>query len=215
MARFSWRKCFGFESNLNGRAALLRQSRPRVEQFEDRLAPAIWTVTTLSDAGQSGSLRYAINNAGTGDTIQFQAGLNGAIDLSTSGQGGLTLSKNVTIDGAGASITIEGGSTAGNSTNAQVFLVKAGVTANLNDLTISNGYAPNGGGIDNNGTLTVSNCTLVGNYASSNGGGIANYASTVTITNSTFANNSAGNSGGGLYLLHFLTKPNSRQWGPG
>jgi hypothetical protein len=68
-----------------------------VEQFEDRLAPAIVTVTTLSDApAHTGtSLRDAITASNPGGTIQFQAGLKGAIDLNTTqgGQGGLTLSK--------------------------------------------------------------------------------------------------------------------------
>jgi uncharacterized delta-60 repeat protein/CSLREA domain-containing protein len=204
MARSSWRKWFSSASLFARRDRLRQFTRPRMELLEDRLAPAIITVTTVADtAGHAGtSLRDAITAAHAGDTIQFQSGLSGAIDLSTSegGHGGLTLSKNLTIDGTAASITIEGGATPGQSTNAQVFVVNAGVTANLNDLTISNGYGGSGGGINNSGTLKVSNSTLVGNHASGNGGGIANFGSTVTITNSTFASNSAGNSGGGLYL---------------
>src|SRR5258708_14920111 len=36
MARFSWRKWFGFESTLSRRDQLRDRSRPRVEQLEDR-----------------------------------------------------------------------------------------------------------------------------------------------------------------------------------
>jgi CSLREA domain-containing protein len=215
MARFSWRKWFGFETKLNRRERLRRPGRPRVEQFEDRLAPSVnpLLVTTLSDASSQSniSLRDAIAAANPGDTIQFQAGLSGTIDLSTSegGQGTLTLSNNVTIDGTGASITIEGGNTAGSSSNAEPFVVNNGVTAVLNDLTISNGYGSNGGGVYNNGgTLTVSNSTITSCTASGDGGGIYSW-STLTVSNSTFTNNSASVWGGGIYSSYVLTVSNS------
>jgi hypothetical protein len=179
-----------------------------LEPLEDRLAPAIRTVNTLSDANDPSiaSLRNAIAAASSGDTIQFLPGLRGAIDLSTheGGQGTLSLAKNVTIDGAGAFITIEGGSTQGSSSNARPFATNSGVTADLNDLTISNGHVVGvGGGIFNNGTLTVSNCTLSGNVAVSSdgsavvGGGICN-GGTLTVSNCTLLNNRA-DLGGGIY----------------
>jgi CSLREA domain-containing protein len=151
--------------------------RPQLEVLEVRLAPAILTVNTTADETDHTdsvlSLREAIAAANPGDTIQFTAGLSGAIDLSTSegGQGTLTLTKSVRIDGTGATITIEGGNTnaAISPTNAQVFVVNSGITATLNDLTISNGYASDGGGIDNAGTLTVSNCIFAGNSADQGG----------------------------------------------
>jgi hypothetical protein len=80
MARFSWRKWFGFESNLNRHDALRRRSRPRLELLEDRLAPAAYTVNALTDTGAgsgfAGDLRYCINasnnNPGPGtNTISF------------------------------------------------------------------------------------------------------------------------------------------------
>jgi hypothetical protein len=37
--------------------------------------------------------------------------------------------------------------------------------ATLNNLTLTHGSSSSGGGILNNGTLTVSNCTLMGNSA--------------------------------------------------
>jgi hypothetical protein len=181
--------------------------RPRLEALEDRLAPAILTVTTLSDAAShiGTSLRDALAAAAAGDTVQFQAGLSGAIDLSTSekGQGTLTLSKNVTIDGTGASVTVEGGSTAFSVShalsNAQPFVVNSGVTAALKNLTISNGLSPSdtedGGGILNVGTLTVSNCTLSGNSAGTAGGGIFN-TGTMTVSDCTLSQNQSSNGGG-------------------
>ncbi|MGI8687136.1 MAG: hypothetical protein ACR2M3_01030, partial [Thermomicrobiales bacterium] len=156
------------------------------------------TVTNCTDSGVSGdgSLRGEIAAAGSGDTISFTAGLN-----CTSGGAGpivvgstLTLAQNVTIDGTGATIAVDGGYTGGN-TGVQVFAVNSAVTASLNTLTIQHGKAGDGGGILNNGgTLTVTNSTLSGNSAT-NGGGIYNNG-TLTVTNSTFSGNSATNDGG-------------------
>jgi hypothetical protein len=192
-----------------------RRTRLNLELLEDRLAPAIYMVNALTDTGAgtglSGDLRYAINNARTGDTIQFQAGLTGTIDLSTAegGQGTLALGKDVTIDGTGASITIEGGKTPFSTSNAMPFQVLQGVTAILNNLTISNGYANKGGGINNAGKLTVSNCTITTSAAGSFGGGIYN-SGTLIASNSTVSANTvfAGDlsktgDGGGIYnALH-------------
>ena len=48
----------------------------------------------------------------------------------------------------------------------QVLLVNLGATLTLNDLTIANGSSGYGGGIYNDGTLTVTNSTFSGNSAS-------------------------------------------------
>ena len=66
-------------------------------------------------------------------------------------------------------------------------------TSTLVGLTITGGLtADSGGGIDNDGTLTVTNSTIANNSAGyGDGGGIYN-AGTMTVTNSTIANNSAG-----------------------
>ena len=56
-------------------------------------------VTTTADSG-AGSLRAAIAAASDGDTIQFDAALNGQSITLTSGT--LTIDKNITIDGPGA-----------------------------------------------------------------------------------------------------------------
>jgi predicted outer membrane repeat protein len=76
-----------------------------------------------------------------------------------------------------------------------LFDVATGASLTLTNLTIQNGLASGaGGGILNNGTLSVSGCTLSGNSAGS-GGGISN-AGTMTVQNSTLSGNSAGVGGG-------------------
>jgi hypothetical protein len=63
--------------------------------------------------------------------------------------------------------------------------------------TFSGNSAASGGGIENDSTLTVTDCTLSGNSAAS-GGGIVN-AGTLTLTSSTIADNSASSFGSGIY----------------
>ena len=69
----------------------------------------------------------------------------------------------------------------------------------LDGLTIEDGNAGSGsgGGIDNAGTLIITNSTLVDNTAGASGGGIDNTGS-LTVTNITFTGNSAGANGGGI-----------------
>jgi uncharacterized delta-60 repeat protein len=166
------------------------------------------------------SLREAIayaDSLGGNKTITFAPGLSGAIDLRTSegGQGTLTLDANVTIDGTGASITIEGGSTDGNQSNVRPIVVNSGATAVLNDLTVSNGVGsgPGGGDILNDGTLSVLNCVVIGGGAGpgANGGGILNDGA-LTVTNCTLGSALANDGaiyGGGLYNQGTATLTNT------
>jgi hypothetical protein len=83
-----------------------------------------------------------------------------------------------------------------------VFTVDSGATASISGLTIANGYTTgNGGGIYNDGNLTLSDVTLCGNSATGSnswGGGIYNDDGSMTLTTVNFANNSAY-AGGGLF----------------
>src|SRR5262245_61667752 len=85
-----------------------RTFRPTITLLEDRAAPALFTVSNLTDAGV-GSLRQAIGLANTSagaDQIQFAAGLSGQITL-TSGE--LDVTDDLAIIGPGAAnLTING-----------------------------------------------------------------------------------------------------------
>jgi hypothetical protein len=108
--------------------------------------------------------------------------------------GTITVSSDTTIDGTGQTITINGGGV------VQLFIVNTGVTLNLNQITVADGFVSdgNGGAVLNNGTLNVTNCTFQGNLAGSgkysssggNGGAISNN-DYLTVTNSAFENNTA------------------------
>jgi len=131
-------------------------------------------VTTNADSG-AGSLREKIADTNC-STINFNS--NYTIVLSSE----LTISRNVTIDGAGHAITISGNNA------VRVFYVNTGVTFNLSNLTVANGKVSsgNGGGIYNTGTLNVTNSTFSDNSAGGSGGGIFN-TGTLNVSNSTFS----------------------------
>ena len=117
-------------------------------------------VTTLADSGL-GSLRQALADAQDGDTITF--GVTGTIPLSN---GPLVIAQDVLIEGPGAAqLTISGNQT------SRVFVVPSGVTATIAAVTIREGRITgatiddSGGGIRNDGTLTVMHSTSTGNSA--------------------------------------------------
>ena len=173
-------------------------------------AATTWTVTKTADTNDGAcdsdcSLREAIAVAPSGDTIIFASNLSGrTITVGST----LTLSKNVTIDGTAlaAPITIDGA-------NAyQVFIVNAGVTAALNRLSITRGKAGSalqGGGLVNNGTLTVTNCIFSGNTAYYGGGLINQNQATLMVTNCIFSANTSHSGGGGLRNNGTMTVINS------
>lgn len=177
------------------------------------------TVTSTMDPSENGklTLRDAVNAANgggcTGDAITFATGLTGTITLAQA-SGTLVLNHNVTITGPTGTngVTIDGGCTdcapggAGtNSTGVGVLFVNSNITATLANLTIANGHVrPSdpghtyGGGIENNGTLTLTNCTFLNNRADRRGGGLDNETkATVTVTGSTFTGNSTSAGFGG------------------
>jgi hypothetical protein len=167
-------------------------------------APQSLVVTTLLDeTNPSGtnSLRQAIYFAESlsgPQTITFDPSIltkqsGNVIDL----QSALPdLIGNITIKGPGANVlTVQRDA---KDAAFSVFTVDARATATISSLTIFGGSAAQGGGIDNLGTLTVSDCTLSGNQANDGLGGGINNTGSLTVSNSTLAGNAAG-SGGGIY----------------
>jgi len=172
----------------------------------ERVAAAGYIVNVTTDtgagSGTTGDLRYALMQvdagAGTGDTITITA--TGTITL-TSALPALT--KPVAITGPGAAMLTVQAAAMPKTAAYGVFTVNTGVAASISNLTITNGNSGDaGGGINNAGTLMVSNSTLTGNAASGSlgGGGIFN-GGTLTVTNSTLSGNTATgslNGGGGI-----------------
>ncbi len=137
-------------------------------------------------------------------------------------RGDLDLTDDVEIRGAGAHLTrIDAAGL------DRLFHVAGGVIATITDLEARNGDAGsgNGGGIENDGELTLTRVALRDSFAQGPGGGIRNNAlltlrgtlvagnetddhgggidnhGTSVLENSTFSGNDGGNLGGGLYNL--------------
>ena len=166
------------------------------EQLEERAVPAVVTLTvgSLADSG-AGTLRQAITTADQG-----AASNSYVINIVTPGTVTLEsvlpdLSRNITINGLGASTsTVQRDLSA---SSFRIFKVDAGETVDISGLTIARGNAGNGsgGGLDNFGTLTVSNSVFSSDSAGFGGGLFSD--GTATVSGSTFTSNSA-TFGGGL-----------------
>jgi hypothetical protein len=111
--------------------------------------------------------------------------------------GNLNISASMSLIGAGAASTIIDGN--GSATNDNVMFVNSAVTVTISNVTIQNGRAVSlGGGIFNNGNLTLTSSTVSGNSAGGGGGGGGIFSSggPLTLSNSVVSGNSAGFGGG-------------------
>jgi len=202
-------------------------------------AAATLVVNTTADVVTPGngqcSLREAINNANTdsdtsgddcaagsgADTITVPAG-----DYALNGQ--LTLSSDVTLNGAGAGSTIIRNAVGQPNVlndGDRVFNITGGAIV-MNGLTIRDGDEPDGAGILNFANLTLNEVIVSDNYTIEDGAGILNTGTLVlnrsavifnttgtpsgfaagvenfgvlTATNTTIASNRADSSAGGLF----------------
>ncbi|WP_165226486.1 beta strand repeat-containing protein [Aquisphaera insulae] len=184
------------------RTGTRRRMRPRLEALEDRTLLAVYNVTTFADVVNASdgvlSLREAVNAAdvaGGTNSINLPAGTYG---LSL---GRLDLTKgSITITGGSPSAILQGNGRVG------VMYVGQGVTANLDHLTLTNGFSNFGGaGLFNDGTANLSNVVVRNNTAHAAGkaatgtagarvygGGINNTnTGTMTLTDSTVTLNTA------------------------
>lgn len=131
----------------------------------------------------------AIGAAAPGSTVRICAGTYRVVNLN--------VSKNLTVVGAGAGVTILDAQRAG-----RVLFVGGG-TVEVRDLTITGGkFATNGGAIINAGTLTLIGVTVRDSEAAFFGGGISNSGgATLTLGAGTRIefNKAAGGSGGGIF----------------
>jgi hypothetical protein len=215
-APFGWRRRATRSSGYRGRRRLI------VESLEDRTLLSTFTVNSLGDSGTgtgtSGDLRYCITQAnGTSGANTINFSVTGTITL----QSALPDLSNTTglmdFEGPGAASLSVARSSATGTPNFAVLTVDAGANVQLVGLTVTGGHVVgNGGGINNSGTLAITNSAITSNIAvdpSSSyfgGGGIYN-AGTLTVTNSTLSNNSAQGCyicspvAGGIYNVGSLT----------
>lgn len=142
------------------------------------------SVTNCNDSG-AGSLRQVVTDAISGDKIVFA--LSPACNLITLTSGEITIATSLTISGPGpGDLAVSGDDL------SRIFVVHSGLTAIVSGLTVEDGRtagALGGGGIFNEGTLTLSDVRLSGNTALKGGGGGIYNEGTLTITHSTVSGN--------------------------
>jgi hypothetical protein len=137
------------------------------------------------------TITYALNQANPGDTIE----VSGTIDDNPI----VTMPVTITQMPDGSPAAVDGG-----NNGSAITISGKNMTVSLVGLTIENGEAAQGGGVDNAGgsTVVITDSTISGNTApsGSEGGGVFNNG-TATISNSTISGNSApgGGQGGGIY----------------
>lgn len=191
------RSCFG----VYGSVIVFVLSLTAMAGSVPRANAAAITVSNLNDSG-AGSLREAITDAASGDTIGFT--VSGTIVL-TSGE--LEINKDLNIAGPGrTSIAVSG------SGSSRVFRIDSGAVT-ISGITISDGSADTrGGGLWNSGTAELDDVTVSNNRATG-GGGIFNDGS-LTLNNVLLMDNKVFCDchalGGGLYsvgpaVLHNVT----------
>lgn len=173
-------------------------------QKAEKAAPFVTrTVTSGGDSG-AGTLRDTIGVATSGDTIVFSG-----VTTVTLTSDELLIDKNLTINGGTNGVTIQRSSatqfrifnissgtvsmskltiTGGNQTGQAGGIQNSG-TLTMTDCAITGNTSPQGGGIQNDGALTMTNCTVSGNTSSGTGGGFAMFGTTTTLTNCTVSGN--------------------------
>ena len=142
------------------------------------------------------TIGHAISLASSGDSIKVAAATYTE---------NLTIGLSLNVIGSGAVTTIiDGGG------NGTVFTVSnASAHVALSNVTVRNGRAAAGGGINNSGTLSINNSTVSGNVSFFGGGGGIQNSGTLTISNSTLSGNTAHIFGGGIRNQGNLTISNS------
>jgi hypothetical protein len=176
--------------------------------------------TTANTCTLRAAVMQANRTSGIGATIIVPSGVytltipvagvdgeaNGDLNLTTPGSGSPT----ITISGAGAGVTIIDANQID-----RVIHVHPNRVAAISDVTIRNGYLAganaNGGGIYNEGSLTVSRAAISANHVSvGQGGGINNAPlASLTLLNSTLSQNSSDYIGGAIGNFGSLDLHNS------
>jgi hypothetical protein len=170
---------------------------------------AILTVANTNDTG-AGSLRQAVQDAASGDVVDFDEALfeSGPVTITLS-SGQLEIGKALEISGPGADkLTISGNS------QSRIFLLGENASMDISGLRLTGGdtsadtsIGGYGGAIFSYGKLALSDVAVEDNFAPEGGGGLYSTGGNLAIERCRFSGNAtmidvnAGRAGGGIY--HF------------
>ncbi len=169
---------------------------------DDPNGPTQQNTVTLRDAIETGNNGGGIGHGSSIEPVTFINPSNGdPLSGTITLQAALpAIQKSYNVSGPGSStLTVNGNNAAGT-----IFTVNAGVTSTISGLTITGGNGGDGGGIYNQGDLTLNDIVLKNNQTAGKGGGIYNDSggqlNLQTVTIGTAGNpNTATQGGGGLY----------------
>ncbi len=182
-------------------------------------APGTNVLVVISDDDSGpGTLRQAIADAASGDTIRFALhrmksfGFDGSETIAL--KSSLTIDKDLNIVGPGPAKVLVARSTKKKTPAFRIFNIDEG-NVTISGLSIFNGRALNpdgvsdnlGGAILNFGSLTISNCVIAFNEARTENGGVG-YGGGVfsvgplVVIDSTISNNKVSGAGGGISTFH-------------
>jgi hypothetical protein len=164
------------------------------------MASTTWYVNGVSGSNSNNctssttackTIRHAIALAASGDSIVVAAA---------------TYKENLTI---GFSLNITGSAAAtaiidGGASNTVINISNASAHVTLSKLTIRNGAALQGAGINSLGTLTLNHSLITANTAQGSGGGIVS-GGRMVINSSTISVNTSLGDGGGIWNLGTMT----------
>jgi hypothetical protein len=136
------------------------------------------------------SIQYAVTKAGSGDTISIGKG-------KFPESNGVTIAKNLTVNGSGIFSTRVYGAWPGFS----IFRIESVATVTITDLDVMSGNAEFGGGILNSGNLTLERVRVWKNSAKVGGGIFNGSGAALFIFKSEIAHNLVSDQmgGGGLH----------------
>ncbi len=150
------------------------------------------------NVGTESELRGAISN-GANIKLTADIALSNCLEIGDGGSSTPTVT--IDLNGKTLSRSLEAADADGH-----VIWVRTGSTLTVTDGSgdnsgkLTGGYANNGGGINNAGTLYFQGGTISGNHATSRGGGVWNGSdATLTITGGTITDNRADTNGGGVF----------------
>lgn len=157
-----------------------------------------YTVTNTDDSGP-GSLRQAILDASTGDTVDFD------LMLLAYGNDTIKLTSEISIF---QGIVIEGYYTSNDTLfvsgegSSRIFNISTSSNISISGMTFINGSAIDGGAIYKNGSglFTLDNCNFMNNTSTDQGGAIYKGSGNMLVTNCQFFNNDCVLQGGAIYL---------------
>jgi hypothetical protein len=175
-------------------------SQINITMNASRIILAVFNINVSGTADTAGTgdaptLRYALANTIDGETIFLPAG--GTIAITSTLP---YITRSITIEGNGATLTRDPSYTATSGTSALLYINSAAATVKISRLYFKGGRATDkGGAIQNNaGILTVESCIFHDNKVTANssmGGAIYNNGGTntkLTVRGCTFYDNAAG-----------------------